>query len=257
MRDTVQMATNTRELTVVVPIFNEEASVFECLTRLMDVLNGENFVIVVVDDGSFDDSPGQAMLMPEDKVKVILQGRNTGKGAALKTAFRGIETEYFAYIDGDLDLRPDGILRGLGALRKDPELDAAIGSKLHPDSDVEYSRSRMIMSTAYRLFVKALFNLPVSDTQTGLKVFRTKTVLPILLETQSDGWAFDLEAIVRLKSSGLQIAEIPIELDYKFTSSLNFGSAVNAIYETLKAFWLIRVVSQIRDKPRGEGGKPR
>jgi len=238
----VSMSNNSMDLTVVVPVFNEEASVLECLTRIAGVLGEQNYALIVVDDGSDDDSATQASLMPSEKVRVVQQGRNAGKGAALKTGFRLVETEFFAYIDGDLDLRPDGLLRGLKALRENPKLDAAIGSKLHPASNVAYSKSRMFLSMAYRILVRLLFWLPVSDTQTGLKVFRTKTALPVVLSTQSDGWAFDLEAIARLKAAGLQISEFPIDLDYKFTSSLNLGSAVNAVCETLKAFWVIRVV---------------
>ena len=110
--------------------------------------------------------------------------------------------------------------RSSSAPRERENLDFAIGSKRHPDSDVHYPRSRRIASWLYQQLVRVLFRLDVRDTQVGLKVFRREVaeqVLPLLLVKR---FAFDLELLAVSRALGFgRIRELPIRLDYRFTGS--------------------------------------
>ena len=133
---------------------------------------------------------------------VIHYDRNLGKGYAVKAARSR---------RGRLDRARRRRSRPRPAL--DPEyletarrerLDFAIGSKRHPDSVVDYPRSRRIASWCYQQLNRVLFQLDVRDTQVGLKVFRREVaekVVPVLLVKQ---FAFDLEllAVARRSATG-------------------------------------------------------
>ena len=229
---------------MVVPVHNEADSISEALNRIFEALEGENYRVIVVDDGSSDDTLRVVQGITSPRLSCLVLEANGGKGAALKAGFRAVGGEYFAYIDGDLDLHPEGLILGLNKLRSTPSVHAAIGSKLHKESRVSYSLGRRILSKLYRGLVQHLFDVGVSDSQTGLKVFRTQEVLPICLQARSDGWAFDLEILVRMRERGFGVLEIPVNLEYKFSTSLSIVSACHALFETLRAFWLIKFNSR-------------
>jgi hypothetical protein len=79
------------------------------------------------------------------------------------------------------------------------------------------------------------FSLDLSDTQTGLKVFRTEAVSDVLHKLKCDGFEFDLELLSRLARGGHSFVEIPVDLDYKFKSTINIRTGAKALVST---FWL-------------------
>jgi hypothetical protein len=111
------------------------------------------------------------------------------------------------------------VLRALEEFER-READAVIGSKRHPDSEVDYPRIRRIYSWGFQMLVRALFHLEVRDTQVGAKLFRREmvdTVLPLLLIKR---YAFDLEVLAVGALFGFdRVRELPVRLDYRFTGS--------------------------------------
>jgi len=223
-------------LTVVMPAHNEGQSIEASVARLRKTLRDIQFNLILIDDGSTDDTAEICKLLLDSDTELVSYENNIGKGHALKLGLLGVETEFSAYFDSDLDLHPSGILTGLHALMESNELALVGGSKFHDKSKVNYPKSRRLFSGAYRVLVWVLFSLPIKDTQVGLKVYRTKDVLPQLRQVTSRGWAFDLELLARLHRAGKRIEEIPISLDYQFSSSVGIRSGMQAIVETLLLF---------------------
>jgi hypothetical protein len=111
----------------------------------------------------------------------------------------------------------------------------AIGSKVHPKSNVEYPLSRRVISSVYKKFVKIGFSLDLNDTQTGLKVFRSEAIDKVLPTLKCNGFEFDLELLCKLARNGFLFIEIPVDLDYKFKSTVNIRTGIKALVST---FWL-------------------
>lgn len=225
-----------KHLTLVMPAHNEGPSVAASVQRLRSTLREIEFKLVLVDDGSTDDTAEICKSLLDRDTELISYKKNRGKGHALKLGLLRSNTEFTAYIDSDLDLHPNGILTGLIELTTNKDLTLVGGSKFHEKSEVNYPRLRRLFSFFYRGLVWLLFRLPIRDTQVGLKVFRTEGVLPQLRKVTSQGWAFDLELLARLHKSGHKMLEIPVRLDFQFSSSVGIRSGIRAIFDTLLIF---------------------
>jgi len=171
--------------------------------------------LIVLDDGSSDatfEKARELIVKYPQHLIVKKNHANLGKGRAIKRALHYISGKYVVFLDADMDLHPIQVQTLFDIMRLD-NADVVIGSKMHPNSIVNYSLQRRIISRGYYLLVRLLFNLPCHDTQTGLKLFKTEVlerVFPRILVKQ---FAFDLEILVNAHHLGYRIAEAPIVLD--------------------------------------------
>jgi glycosyltransferase involved in cell wall biosynthesis len=226
------------ELTIVLPAYREESTIEICLRRLVSSLDdlGISFIARVVVDGPGDRTAEIVREFPDTRISVIELDQNVGKGFAIRKGFENCNSEYIGFIDADLDLHPDGLATALQTLKEaDQNICGAIGSKVHPQSHVEYPLSRRFISSVYKRLVKIGFSLDLSDTQTGLKVFRTRHINQVLGTLKCNGFEFDLELLCRLARTGSTFLEIPVKLDYKFKSTVNIRTGFRALIST---FWL-------------------
>ncbi len=203
------------KVSIIVPAYNEgniiRSSLFEIVKTFDDF--GCDYEIIVIDDGSSDKTLSEAVKAAEvhRQIRVKRNLRNYGKGRALKKAFRYVRGQYVVFLDADLDLHPGQVPTLFDILKLD-EADVVIGSKLHPNSQVEYPLSRKFVSTIYFFIIKILFGLPLKDTQTGLKVFKTQVLEKVLPKILVKKFAFDLEILANVQRLGYKIAEAPVVL---------------------------------------------
>jgi dolichol-phosphate mannosyltransferase len=230
----MNLADNNMEITIIMPAYNKESTIIETIQRAMEVMNSALFIIV--DDGSLDNTWSilERIFSENNRIKLVRNLVNSGKGSAIRTGAENISTEFFAYLDCDLDIHPSGVATGIHELRINPQIVCAYGSKLHKLSTVSYPAHRKIFSYLFRALIFAIFRIGVSDTQTGLKVFRSKEVLDILLATKSNGWLMDLELFIQFKRRSFSIIEIPVELYYDFTSTIKISDIASIAFELVK-----------------------
>ena len=217
-------------LTAVLPVYNGGEEIVENVgvirRALADGLPGEEIEVIVVSDGSIDETAEQLLAARGDAgFRVIHYDRNLGKGYAVKVGALASHGEWVALIDADLDLDPESVPLYLELARRE-NLDFAIGSKRHPDSVVHYPRSRRVASWWYQQLNRLLFRLDVRDTQVGLKVFHRRVVdevMPLLLVKQ---FAFDVELLAVATALGfVRMKELPIRLEYRFSGSAAITNA--------------------------------
>lgn len=228
------------ELSIVIPAFEEQQTIKEALTRLHEVLfeSGISFEIILVIDGNVDETKQRAEELLFKNLKIVSYEKNMGKGHALKQGVSHVEGISTAFLDADLDIDCSclvGLYRQL--LREDVEV--VVGSKVHFESIVYYPRFRRFQSKVMRIIVKALFDLDVSDTQTGIKVFKSFALLKTINKVHTRGFSFDVDLLTQLHDSGFVIHEGPIRLNYQFSSTTNLSSAV-AVLRELFTLWYKR-----------------
>lgn len=232
-------------LSVVVPCFRQEDVIAENL-RVILARIGEldvPFEVVLVSDGSPDGTERRALEVDDTRVRVIAYERNMGKGYALRTGSLAARGEWVAWIDSDLDLDP-GMLRGFLDAARERDLEIVVGSKRHPDSQVDYPGRRRVYSWLYQQLVRLLFDLDVRDTQVGMKLFRRDVLAEVLPVVVVKRYAFDLEILAVARRFGAtRIAEAPIRLDYRFTGTgVNWRAIAQALWDTAAVFHRLRIL---------------
>jgi hypothetical protein len=122
-------------------------------------------------------------------------------------------------------------------------VDAVVGSKRHPDSQVSYPWIRRVYSAGFQVLVAILFRVNTPDTQVGAKLFRRElleTVRPLLLVKR---WAFDLEVLAVGAEFGFdRIEQAPVELRYRFSgTSIDWRAVFRMFQDTLAVAYRIHL----------------
>jgi glycosyltransferase involved in cell wall biosynthesis len=203
------------KLSILIPVHNEEAKIAHNLKEIKETLDtlGCDYEIIAIDDGSTDNSY-KVLKELEGKIPNFIIKRNSknfGKGRALKKAFKYAKGDLIVWLDADLDLHPFQIKTLYDIMVLD-SADMVIGSKMHPNSKVNYPFHRRIISLGYYLLIRIIFNLPCHDTQTGLKLFRREVLDEVFPRILVKRFAFDLEVLVNACHLGFKLTEAPIVL---------------------------------------------
>jgi glycosyltransferase involved in cell wall biosynthesis len=227
------------ELSVVLPVYMEAGSLEESGKRLISALEGckIDFELIYVNDGSTDNSEAiaESLALADERVRVVSYYPNRGKGAALLEGFALANAQTVAFFDGDLDIHPS-CLPEMFKLIKSDECDVVVGSKIHRDSIVVYPRTRRLQSFFFRLLVRMLFSIQISDTQTGVKVFRREILETTLPFVKTKGFAHDLELLVRIHKLDVKVMEVPVIINFQFTSSVSAITGFRALHDTWRIF---------------------
>lgn len=166
------------EISVVVPVLDEEGSVLELASRVASVLDGmgRSFEIVFVDDGSKDGTPERVRAAREidPRVKLVRLRRNFGKAAALTAGFDHSHGEIVVTMDGDLQDAPEEIPRMLAAL-EERKLDLVSGWKKHRRDPA----SKRWPSRLYNWVTRKLAQVDLHDFNSGFKVYRREVLAEI------------------------------------------------------------------------------
>ena len=237
----------SEKISIIMPAFNEAGYIASAIEETVETFSkfGCQWELIVMDDGSSDNTfeiAEKASLKYPQQVIVKKNPYNLGKGRAIKKAIHYISGDYVVFLDADMDLHPLQVQTLFDIMRLD-NADIVIGSKLHPNSVVNYPFERRVMSFVYYLLVRILFNLPCHDTQTGLKVFKTQVLREVFPRLLVKKFAFDLEVLVNAHHLGYRIAEAPIILKpQRRYGRIGSQSILTTLWDTLAIFYRMRIL---------------
>lgn len=195
-------------LSVVMPCYNERATIEEIIRRVVAVpIRTE---LIVVDDGSNDGTRDILTdLARELPFKLILQPTNAGKGAALRRGFQDVTGDLVVIQDADLEYSPEEFPE-LIALICDGRADVVFGSRF-------LGRHRVFMFSHYlgnrlvTLMTNVLYNTMLSDMETCYKVMRTEVLRSMTLD--SNGFGIEPEMTAKIFKRNYRVYEVPITYD--------------------------------------------
>lgn len=241
---------NIKLLSIVVPAYKQEKTIVKDLQNLSKVLSAlpYKYEIVVVVDG-FVDKTFEILqdLRPKIKeLRVYGHKENWGKGAAIKLGVEKASGDVIGFIDAGMDIDPSEISLMLDLMDWN-KADIIVGSKLHPESKVDYPVWRKILSWGYRTLTHILFGFSVKDTQVGFKIFRKKVAKEVFSRIIVKRFAFDIEVLtVAYKLGYHRIFEAPIKLNFRSgtgITSKNFWKTVFLMmWDTAAVFYRLRVL---------------
>jgi len=232
------------QISFVLPAYNEGRHIKDALDKMDASVRsmGINYEIIVVDDGSKDETVKEAFGYSKhnDHVKVISYYQNIGKGHALKIGFFEAVGEIVAFIDSDLDIDPFQIKKYINVLDRG---DLVIASKKHPQSNVEAPLLRKFLSSGFNTLVRLLTGLDLKDTQTGLKACKRKSLEKVFSVLAVKRFAFDVELLAVANLYGLKIVEMPVNIQLK-KSSFSIKEISNMFIDLLGITYRLRVTKQ-------------
>jgi len=223
------------KLSVVIPVYNEAATIAELISRVHAVDVPKQ--IIVVDDGSTDGTRDvlEGLKGRYENVRVLLQPRNRGKGAALRLGFQDANGDYVLVQDADLEYDP-------------AEYPVLLKPLIEGKADVVYG-SRFLTTKQHRVLffwhsvgnrlltlISNMFtNLNLSDMETGFKVFRREVIQSITLEQNRFG--FEPEVTVKIARMKLRIYEVGISYygrTYEEGKKIGWKDGVKALWCIVK-----------------------
>lgn len=195
-------------LSVVVPVYNEQATLGEVVRKLLSVPC--LLEIIIVDDCSTDGTGAVARRLAEthSNVSLVQHERNAGKTAALKTGFALTRGEIVIVQDADLEYDPADIF-GLIRPILDGHADVVYGSRFLVRRAARVLYFYHYLANKFLTFLSnALTNLNMTDIETGYKAFRGELIRSMLIV--SSGFGFEVEVTAKIAKLKVAIYEVPI-----------------------------------------------
>jgi len=240
-------------LSVIVPAYKQEKTIKKDLENIDKTLSAGlgnyDYEIICVVDGKLDKTWEEAEKAKSPKVKVVGYDVNHGKGFAVRYGFANSKGNLVSFLDAGMDISPEGVMMLMSHMEW-YNADIVVGSKRHPDSKVNYPFSRRILSIGYHMGVKILFGLDLTDTQSGIKLFKREVVQAILPRLLVKRYAMDIEMLAVAKYLGFgRIYEGPIEVTFDASNSgISRNAVFNMFWDTLAVFYRLKILRYYDDK---------
>ena len=227
------------DVSVVVPLYNEEQSVAMLQRELADALTGLDYEIIFVDDGSQDKTGARIAANP--RTRVLHFEKNAGQSAAIFAGLQAVRSEIAVLIDGDLQNDPADIPRLLAEISRGADLVCGYRAR-RKDTLLKRITSRVAN------FVRSRFTRDgVRDTGCTLKAIRRDCIGALV---PFKGMHRFIPALV--KGAGYRLVEIPVNHRPRRFGQSKYGLGNRALRATIDMFgvrWLLsrRLNYQVRD----------
>lgn len=195
-----------RCLSVIVPCYNESATIKQLLTKVLE--SPWVVEVIVVDDGSTDETLELARSVSDRRLRLVTQMRNQGKGAALRRGFAEASAPFVVVQDADLEYDPEEYGRLLEPLLSD-KADAVFGSRFMSGSPHRvlyfwHSVGNALLTTLSNAFT----NLNLTDMETCYKMFRREVIQSI--DLRENRFGFEPEITAKVAKGGWRVYEVGI-----------------------------------------------
>lgn len=230
---------NSEKISVVIPCFNEEISIYDNIKKIFRYLEGEfeNFEIIAVNDGSNDGTMEELKKVQDEiPLTIINNFLNEGKGKAVKDGILKSTGEIVMFLDADLAIPIEELPEFIAEIKKGFEI--VIASRFVPGLRVtkKVLWYRILMEKAFRLIRMAIINnYDVRDTQCGFKVFTREAAMKVFPLMTIKRFAFDAEIIFIAELFKYKIKELPITLQNPRRSHIRIiNDSLNMFFDLIK-----------------------
>jgi len=229
------MEKNPTLISIIVPVYNEEKTIFEILNKISNLRKNEySLQVIVIDDGSNDSS---IKILKDNQHlidKLILNEKNKGKGYSVKKGLEIADGKYIIFQDADLEYDPNDLLKFFKLIEKfQPDL--IIGSRFIYS---EYTRSHSILNKFGNNFITLLFNLIYNTTFTDIYSCYAcfKKNLFNFADLKTEGFEQHAEILCKAAKKGKKFYEVPISYNgrtHDEGKKIKFYHIFGVIYQIL------------------------
>jgi glycosyltransferase involved in cell wall biosynthesis len=194
------------KLSILMPVYNESATVVTVVKRVLDVTYPCDIELVIVDDGSRDGSADLVGALDDKRISLVRHDRNRGKGAAIRTAVAAATGDYLIICDADLEYAPEEI-PGLVEVAMRGDAQVVYGTRSF-GSHTAFSFWYVMGNKAVTMAANVLFDAWLSDIETCFKLMPLS--LYRSLDIRSAGFGMEAEVTGKLLKQGVRPYEVPI-----------------------------------------------
>lgn len=204
--------TKPPEISIIVPVYNEENRVETGIKGILNYLNKAKFSweLIIVDDGSLDQTAAIVSRLVSQQAKLILvKARHLGKGGAIKRGVAEAKGNWVVFLDVDL-ATPMNELDKFLPYRKDYQV--IIGSRKMEGADVQVHQPkfREFSGKIFTLLTNILVTGKITDITCGFKMYKTGLAKLIFAQSALTDWSFDAEILYLAQKQKAKIKEVPV-----------------------------------------------
>jgi glycosyltransferase involved in cell wall biosynthesis len=233
---------STPRISIVIPVYNEEAILHAAVVDLRERLSplGWSYELILAENGSRDRTVAVAGELSKKYPELrLLSSGEPNYGKALRLGILAARGEYV--LCDEIDLCDVAFQRRAVELLERDEADLVIGSKLIGGAEDERPMLRHAASLVYTGLLRGLLGFRGTDTH-GLKAFKRELLAPIASSCVVDKDVFASEFVIRAYRDGVRVVEIPTRVVEKRPPSINLLKRVPNVLKSLaKLTWAIRV----------------
>jgi len=229
---------------VVLPTYNESATIAEVLRRLRAGATHE-IDVLVVDDNSPDGTGDLADALAAELggIEVLRRPAKAGLGSAYREGFKiGLGRGYEALVEMDADLSHDPSVLGDLLAELDDGADLAIGTRYMPGGKIpDWPWQRRAISRAGNLYARRMLGLSARDATSGYRAYHRRALERInLTAVRADGYGFQIEMAYKVERAGGVLAEVPIEFRDRTLGRSKMSSWIVVEALVLVTWWGLR-----------------
>jgi len=223
------------KVTIVIPAFNE----VKRIGKVLKSLSKTDYSVIVVDDGSSDDT--KYVIKKFKKVKLINHKKNRGQGAALRTGIRAalkLNSDVIITFDADGQHRASEIKKFIKKIGEG--YDVVLGSRFLKKTKLPLGRKIILKGS---ILVERLFlGIKLTDAHNGFRAFSRKAARKIKIEEA--GMAHASEIVYQIKKNSLTYSEVPVNIKYSVETLEKGGSSIKRAFEILSKILKWRILNR-------------
>jgi dolichyl-phosphate beta-glucosyltransferase len=220
------------DLSIVIPAFNESLRLGPSLQKVVDYLRqqGLDYEVLVVDDGSTDNTADVASAFASQGVRLLRQEVNRGKGAVVRIGVLASRGREVLLVDADLSTPIEDLERLRPHLA---EAELVLGSRAVEGSDILQHQPfyREAMGRTFNFIIQVLGVRGLRDTQCGFKLLDGEVARRLFAELRIQRFAYDVELVWLAQRHGYRVVEVGV----RWADSPS--SKVNPLTDSARMFW--------------------
>jgi len=231
---------NQPELSVVVPVLDEEGTVDELARQVAEALGSRSWELILVDDGSTDRTAAraEALAARDPRCRVVRLARRYGQSTAMQAGFDHARGSTIVTMDGDLQNDPADIPHLVAKL--DEGFDLVVGYRAHRQDRLVLRR---IPSWLANRIIRLITGVPVRDNGCSLKAYRSDVLARVRL--YSDMHRFIPALAVGV--AGARVTEIPVHHRARVAGNSKYGLA--RVGRVLLDLLTVKMIHSFRERP--------